>query len=100
MSRKGIRPWWYFAAGVVGLLLLAWGVLRWPPENVYIELIGLNLFFASGYSVVYGLTNKRKTALALMVLVGGSLVLRRMDILDVLTGILLVIISLLISFIN
>jgi len=100
MSRKGIRPWWYFAAGVVGLLLLAWGVLRWPPENVYIELIGLGLFFASGYSVAYGLTKKQKTALALMVLVGGSLVLRRMDILDVLTGILLVIISLLISFIN
>ncbi len=83
------------------LCLAAAGLIIWFWEPVWwLEIAVLGVLGLGLWAIIKKITGKNKPALIITFGVMGILVLQRFEILDLLTGILLVAVLLLISLIN
>jgi hypothetical protein len=100
MSRKDKQAKRPLVWGVVGGLGVILAVIKLAPDGFLVEAIVFGVFLISEYLILSWFGKNRRRAIAISVLTGGALLLNRLGILDILTGILLVIITLLISISN
>lgn len=85
--------------GILSLIIS--GLIIWFWEPVWwLEIVVLGVMSLGLWAIVKTITKKNKIALIIALGMVGMLVLRRFEILDWLTGILLVTVLLLISLIN
>jgi len=100
MRKQEKKPIWSVLAGALGLTVVGWIIWNWTPDQWWKEVIVTVTGFVSTFLLSSWFWGRKKWGLVISLLIFGTLVLNRLNVLDVLTGMLLVAILGLISLIN
>jgi hypothetical protein len=100
MRKQEKKPIWGIFMGVLGLGVMGWMIWNWAPDQWWKEVIVIVIGFISIFLLSSWLWGRKKWGVIITSLIFGLLVLNRLGMLDILTGVLLVVILGLISLIN
>ena len=100
MRRANKKPIWEVIAGLAGLLASGWMVWNWAPEKWWVEVVVVVTGIASVFLLTSWFLGRKKWGTVVAGLVFGLAILQRFEVLDWLTGILLVVVLGLISLID
>jgi hypothetical protein len=88
------------SVGISALILAAFAILFLEPANWWIEMIVLILLSIGLYLIIGWVTGKRKMTLLAILLIVGNLVLKRLEMWEIVSSALLLLVLILIGLIN
>jgi hypothetical protein len=100
MRQREKKPIGGVVVGVLGLGITGWMICNWAPDVWWKEVSVSVSGFISIFLLFSWLLGRKKWGGAVTMLIFGLLILNRLGMLDILTGMLLVVVLGLISLIN